>query len=190
MIGRMTSTAAAQSNPGAIEKVLGPKREEFIPVAWSFAYFFCVLSSYYIIGTFVTMMFATSAFGWVASRYPRRVFLPWVYLFFISNILIFWFVFSEAVFFIWLSVFNLFVVSVFWSFMADIYTREQGRRLFGLITSGGSIGALIGGVDRRCNYELTRYQYWFSEPATPVSRPVAGCRTLYSSTERLGAWRT
>jgi len=179
MIGRMTSTAAAQSNPGAIEKVLGPKREEFIPVAWSFAYFFCVLSSYYIIrpvredmaigggpdtipylfiGTFVTMMFATSAFGWVASRYPRRVFLPWVYLFFISNILIFWFVFSEArdsgedyiwlgrVFFIWLSVFNLFVVSVFWSFMADIYTREQGRRLFGLITSGGSIGALIGGV--------------------------------------------
>jgi AAA family ATP:ADP antiporter len=144
MIGRMTSTAAAQSNPGAIEKVLGPKREEFIPVAWSFAYFFCVLSSYYI--------------GWVASRYPRRVFLPWVYLFFISNILIFWFVFSEArdsgedyiwlgrVFFIWLSVFNLFVVSVFWSFMADIYTREQGRRLFGLITSGGSIGALIGGV--------------------------------------------
>jgi AAA family ATP:ADP antiporter len=40
----------------------------------------------------------------------------------------------------------LFVVSVFWSFMADIYTREQGRRLFGLITSGGSIGALIGGV--------------------------------------------
>lgn len=110
------------------------------------------------IGTFVTMMFATSIFGWVASRYSRRVFLPWVYLFFISNILIFGFVFSQArasgedyiwlgrVFFVWLSVFNLFVVSVFWSFMADIYTREQGRRLFGLITSGGSIGALIGGL--------------------------------------------
>jgi AAA family ATP:ADP antiporter len=104
------------------------------------------------------MMFATSIFGWVASRYSRRVFLPWVYLFFISNILIFGFVFSQArasgedyiwlgrVFFVWLSVFNLFVVSVFWSFMADIYTREQGRRLFGLITSGGSIGALIGGL--------------------------------------------
>ena len=110
------------------------------------------------IGTFVTMMFATSIFGWVASRYSRRVFLPWVYLFFISNILIFGFVFAQArasgedyiwlgrVFFVWLSVFNLFVVSVFWSFMADIYTREQGRRLFGLITSGGSIGALIGGL--------------------------------------------
>ncbi len=160
-------------------KVLSLERHEYVAVGWSFAYFFCVLSSYYIlrpvresmavgsgpdtipylfIGTFVTMIFATSIFGWVASRYPRRVFLPWVYLFFISNILIFWFVFSQAIdgnreyiwlgraFFVWLSVFNLFVVSVFWSFMADIYTREQGRRLFGFITSGGSIGALIGGA--------------------------------------------
>jgi AAA family ATP:ADP antiporter len=179
MIGDMTSSAIAQPRNGIFERVFGPKRQEFVAVAWSFAYFFCVLSSYYIIrpvreemavggspytipylfiGTFVTMIFATSIFGWVASRYPRRTFLPWVYLFFISNILIFWVVFSQArnsgddyvwlgrVFFVWLSVFNLFVVSVFWSFMADIYTREQGRRLFGLITSGGSIGALIGGV--------------------------------------------
>jgi AAA family ATP:ADP antiporter len=72
--------------------------------------------------------------------------------------LIFWAVFTQfrgagedyvwlgRIFFVWVSVFNLFVVSVFWSFMADIYTREQGRRLFGLITSGGSIGALLGGV--------------------------------------------
>jgi AAA family ATP:ADP antiporter len=104
------------------------------------------------------MLFATSIFGWVASRFPRRTFLPWVYLFFISNILIFWVVFSQMrsagddyiwlgrTFFVWISVFNLFVVSVFWSFMADIYTREQGRRLFGFITSGGSIGALLGGL--------------------------------------------
>lgn len=160
-------------------RVFGLEPHEYVAVAWSFAYFFCVLSSYYIIrpvreemavgsgpntipylfiGTFVVMIFATTAFGWVASRFPRRTFLPWVYLFFISNILIFWFVFSQAresgeeyiwlgrAFFVWLSVFNLFVVSVFWSFMADIYTREQGRRLFGLITSGGSVGALIGGV--------------------------------------------
>jgi len=179
MIGGMTDTATARPDPGIIERVFGPKRQEFVAVAWSFAYFFCVLSSYYIIrpvreemavgggpntipylfiGTFVTMLFATSAFGWVASRYPRRAFLPWVYLFFISNILIFWVVFSQArdsgadyvwlgrVFFVWLSVFNLFVVSVFWSFMADIYTREQGRRLFGFIASGGSVGALVGGV--------------------------------------------
>ena len=162
-----------------LDRVFALQRHETVAVAWSFAYFFCVLSSYYILrpvreamavgsgadtipylflGTFVTMLLATPIFGWVASRFPRRVFLPWVYLFFISNILIFWFLFSKMLgdgqdhvwlgraFFVWLSVFNLFVVSVFWSFMADIYTREQGRRLFGLITAGGSIGALLGGA--------------------------------------------
>ncbi|MDH3351947.1 MAG: MFS transporter [Gammaproteobacteria bacterium] len=170
------NSSTAQAN--LIDRIFGLEKHEYVAVAWSFAYFFCVLSSYYIlrpvreamavgsgpdtipylfIGTFVTMLLVTPVFGWVASRFPRRVFLPWVYLFFISNILIFWAVFSQAisdgqtlvwlgrVFFVWLSVFNLFVVSVFWSFMADIYTREQGRRLFGLITAGGSIGALIGG---------------------------------------------
>jgi len=159
--------------------VFGLERQEYVAVAWSFAYFFCVLSSYYMLrpvreamavgsgantvpylfmGTFTVMMLATPIFGWVTSRYPRRVFLPWVYLFFISNILLFWLLFSRMlndgtdhiwlgrVFFVWLSVFNLFVVSVFWSFMADIYTRDQGRRLFGFITAGGSIGALFGGA--------------------------------------------
>jgi len=161
------------------DTVLGLERHEYVAVAWSFAYFFCVLSSYYIlrpvreamavgsgpdtipylfIGTFVAILVATSVFGWVASRFPRRTFLPWVYVFFASNIAIFWVLFAQAihtgddyvwlgrVFFVWLSVFNLFVVSVFWSFMADIYTREQGRRLFGIISAGGSIGALAGGA--------------------------------------------
>jgi AAA family ATP:ADP antiporter len=178
MIGRMTAVTDS-SDDTLLAKVFGIQRGEFVAVAWSFAYFFFVLSSYYIIrpvreemgvgsgpntipylfiATFITMIFATSLFGWVASRYPRRAFLPWVYLFFIGNMLIFWGVFSQIrgaggdfvwlgrVFFVWVSIFNLFVVSVFWSFMADIYTREQGRRLFGLITSGGSVGALIGGI--------------------------------------------
>ncbi len=160
-------------------RVLRLERHEYLAVAWSFAYFFCVLSSYYIIrpvreamavgggpdtipflfiATFLTMLVVTPIFGWIASRYPRRVFLPWIYLFFASNALIFWAVFSLAVdqgkdyvwlgriFFVWISIFNLFVVSVFWSFMADIYTREQGRRLFGVIAAGGSIGALLGGA--------------------------------------------
>ena len=160
-------------------KLIGVEKHEYAAVGWSFAYFFCVLSAYYIIrpireamgvgsgpntlpwlffATFVTTLIATPIFGWVASRYTRRQFLPWVYLFFISNIIIFWIVFSNAVntesdhiwlgriFFVWISIFNLFVVSVFWSFMAEIYTREQGRRLFGFITSGGSIGAFLGGV--------------------------------------------
>ena len=178
MAGTVESNASATDGIKLLDRVFGLERHEYAAVAWSFAYFFCVLSSYYILrpvreamavgsgpntipylflGTFTVMLAATPVFGWIASRYPRRKFLPWVYLFFISNILIFWAVFSVAVdrdeshiwlgriFFVWLSVFNLFVVSVFWSFMADIYTREQGRRLFGVITAGGSIGALIGG---------------------------------------------
>ncbi len=109
-------------------------------------------------GTFATMLAATPVFGWVTSRFPRRQFLPWVYYFFILSILFFWAAFSRAVyqdldyiwlgrvFFVWVSVFNLYVVSVFWSFMADLYTQEQGRRLFGMISAGGSIGALIGAI--------------------------------------------
>jgi AAA family ATP:ADP antiporter len=109
-------------------------------------------------GTFVLMLLATPVFGWITSRFPRRTFLPWIYYFFIANILIFYAVFVYAqnnaisqvwisrAFFIWLSVFNLFVVSVFWSFMADIYSGKQSRRLFGIISAGGSTGALLGPI--------------------------------------------
>ena len=168
-----------QARPSVFDKVLGLERHEYVAAAWSFVYFFCVLSAYYMLrpvreamgvesgpatlpylfmASFAVMLLATPLFGWITSRYPRRVFLPWVYAFFILNILIFWAIFSQRidegqshvwlgrVFFVWLSVFNLYVVSVFWSFMADIYTREQGRRLFGLLSSGGSIGALLGGT--------------------------------------------
>ena len=160
-----------------LHRVLGLERHEYYAVAWSFVYFFCVLSAYYMLrsvretmaveggvqnvpwlfsSTFVVMLAVAPVFGWVASRFPRRKFLPWVYYFFVLNILFFWAGFSYAIsnelsfvwlgraFFVWLSVFNLFVVSVFWSFMADIYTREQSRRLFGVISAGGSVGALLG----------------------------------------------
>lgn len=158
-------------------RILGLEKNEYVAVAWSFGYFFCVLASYYMLrpmreamgvesgvntipllfsSTFLVMLLASPVFGWVASRYPRRSFLPWVYAFFALNILLFFAVFTWAdansapivwigrVFFVWLSVFNLFVVSVFWSFMADIYSKEQGRRLFGVISAGGSAGALVG----------------------------------------------
>ena len=48
------------------------------------------------------------------------------------------------VFFVWVSVFNLFAVAVFWSFMADLFTSEQGKRLFGFIGAGGTAGSLAG----------------------------------------------
>jgi AAA family ATP:ADP antiporter len=140
---------------------------------WSFAYFFCVLSSYYVLrpvreemgvatgverlpwlftGTFLAMVAAVPIFGALAARFPRRTLLPLVYAFFIACILGLFVLlrgggapaWAPAAFFIWLSVFNLFVVSVFWSFMADVWREEQARRLFGLIAAGGSAGALVG----------------------------------------------
>ena len=177
MIPGMQADSTDSIQPGFLERLLGLKRHEYYAVAWSFVYFFCVLSAYYMLrsvretmaaeggvqnvpwlfsSTFLAMLAITPVFGWVASRFPRRQFLPWVYFFFVVNILIFWFGFGYAmqrelpivwigrVFFVWLSVFNLFVVSVFWSLMADIYTREQCRRLFGVISAGGSAGALLG----------------------------------------------
>lgn len=174
-----TDDASSQKPELLITRILGAKPGEFGAAAWSFTYFFCILGAYYVLrpvreqlavysgpetipylfaGTFVAMLIATPIFGAIASRYQRRIFLPWVYYFFIINILLFWFAFVSAVdsgdsyvwlsraFFVWISVFNLYVVSVFWSFMADLYTREQARRLFGLITAGGSIGAFLGGL--------------------------------------------
>ena len=197
----MTETTASRPR-GWLSALLGPKPGEYEAVAWSFVYFFCVLSSYYILrpireemavisgpdtipllftGTFVAMLFATAIFGWVASRYARRTFLPWVYLFFIANIIVFWAVFTYArgndldlvwlgrIFFVWLGVFNLFIVSVFWSFMADIWTREQARRLFGFISAGGSIGALIGAGLTSLYVTDLGYQHMF-----PVSASLLG----------------
>jgi AAA family ATP:ADP antiporter len=142
-------------------------------VCWSFLYFFCLLGGYYILrpvrdemgilggvrnlqwlftGTFFAMLAAVPVFAWLAARFPRRTFVPMVYWFFIANILIFYVLFELEVvglalartFFIWTSVFNLFVVSVFWSFMADIYSSTQARRLFAFIAAGGSVGAIAG----------------------------------------------
>lgn len=103
-------------------------------------------------GTLLVMTAAIPLFGWVSSRFPRRQFLPYVYLFFIVMLLLFYGLLAGEVapttvaraFFIWASVFNLFVVSVFWSFMTDLYSNAQARRLFSFIAAGGTVGALTG----------------------------------------------
>ncbi len=103
-------------------------------------------------GTFVAMLAMQPVYGWLTSRFRRSAFLPWVYLFFVLNILGFyvWFNAQEdhtwiaRVYFVWLSVFNLFVVAVFWSLMADVFDREQAGRLFGFIAAGISLGGLAG----------------------------------------------
>ena len=103
-------------------------------------------------GTLLAMTAAVPLFGWVSSRFPRRQFLPFVYFFFILTLLTFYSLMGGHIaehivargFFIWASVFNLFVVSVFWSFMNDIFSNAQAQRLFGVIAAGGTVGALTG----------------------------------------------
>jgi AAA family ATP:ADP antiporter len=103
-------------------------------------------------GTFIAMLAVQPFYGWLTSKYPRTTFLPWVYLFFTANILAFWIWFNiesdhtwiARAYFIWVSVFTLFIVAVFWSLMADVFTREQAGRMFGFIAAGASTGGLVG----------------------------------------------
>jgi ATP:ADP antiporter, AAA family len=145
----------------------------------SFATLLCMFSSYTILrpvrdalgitsgldkipylfwGVFVVMLLLQPVYGWLTSRFPRTVFLPWVYAFFAANLVAFyvWFRLQEdhtwiaRTYFVWVSVFNLFVVAAFWSLMADVFNREQAGRLFGFIWAGASTGGLIGpAIDNR-----------------------------------------
>lgn len=102
--------------------------------------------------TFVSMLLLVPVFGWLVSKFRRGRFVPGIYLFFISNLVFFASAFKgdatepwiQYSFYVWLSVFNLFVVSIFWSFMADIFHPDQAQRLFGSIMAGGSLGAICG----------------------------------------------
>lgn len=105
-------------------------------------------------GTLAGTLLVHPLFTWIVARYPRRQFIPIAYRFFSLNLVVFFVLMhtlSDAagvwvgrVFFNWTSVFNLFVVSVFWAFMADIFRSEQGKRLFGFIAVGGTLGAMTG----------------------------------------------
>ncbi len=104
--------------------------------------------------TFVAMLLAVPLFSWVVARWPRQVFIPLVYRAFAAMLLGFFaalqlvsdesLVSVARVFFVFAAVFALFVVSVFWGYMADLWRREQGERLFGFIAAGGTAGALAG----------------------------------------------
>ncbi|MCB2107381.1 MAG: MFS transporter [Rhodobacteraceae bacterium] len=143
-------------------------------VVLSFLYFFFLLGSYYILRpvrdamgtiygggdeleilytfTFFATFICAPIYSAFASRTKLSTFLPWVYGFFVVNILIFYGVFEAApdnhtiagVFFVWVSVFNMFITSVFWSFMSDIFSKTEAKRLFGFIAGGGSAGAAAG----------------------------------------------
>ncbi len=107
-------------------------------------------------GTLVGMLIANALYGTIVARMPRRRFIPIAYRFAIANLFIFFLLMRVVpvaqgrsilapIFFVWVSVFNLFATTMFWSFMADLFTPEQGKRLFGFIAVAGSLGGIAGG---------------------------------------------
>jgi AAA family ATP:ADP antiporter len=156
-----------------LARVAGTREGELKAVLLSFSYFFFLLASYFILrplrdemgiaagrnnlqwlftATFFAMLVASPVYAFAIARLPRRTFIPLVYHFFVLNLLVFWLALlsgqqrelTAQIFFVWVSVFNLFAVSVFWSFMADLYRTEQGKRLFGFIAAGGTAGTMLG----------------------------------------------
>ncbi|GJE27500.1 NTP/NDP exchange transporter [Methylobacterium organophilum] len=106
------------------------------------------------LATLLSMLALNLPFGWLVKHLPRARFVPLTYRFFALNILGFALAVSQVrgeaeiwvgrVFFVWLSVFNLFVVSIFWATVVDTFSTEQGKRLFGFIAAGATLGAITG----------------------------------------------
>ena len=104
--------------------------------------------------TLLTMLITNTIFSRLVAKFSRRRFIPIAYRFFIANLVIFLVLLATIskgnqvwvgrVFFVWTSVFNLFVVSVFWGFMVDVFNSDQGKRLFAFISIGGTLGAIAG----------------------------------------------
>jgi ATP:ADP antiporter, AAA family len=156
-----------------LRRFVNVEPEEVAALLASFAMFFALLSAYYIVRpvrdeigvalgkdalhqlftvVFFVMLLLVPLFGLIAARFPRRYVLPSIYIFFAANLVIFWLVMKAspdnrwalASFFIWGSVFNLFVVSLFWSLMSELWSHEEAKRLYGFISAGGTAGALAG----------------------------------------------
>ncbi|MYD12990.1 MAG: MFS transporter [Gemmatimonadetes bacterium] len=162
---------------GAVVRITGVRPEEAATVLLSAAYFFLVLSAYYVLrpirdsmgvaggpenlhwlftATAAVMLLLHPVFAAIVARWTRRRFVAVTYRFFMLCLIVFFLVLNALPeggqaeiwvgrsFFVWTSVFNLFVVSVFWSFMTDLYRERQSRRLFALIGVGGTMGAILG----------------------------------------------
>ena len=105
-------------------------------------------------GTFAASFLLAPAYAYLASRIRLATFLPWVYGFIAVTMVAFFGLFETveqqqdrwvaALFFVWVSTFNVLIISVFWSLMADTFSRSQAKRLFGFIAAGGTVGTIAG----------------------------------------------
>ncbi len=155
-------------------KTVAARDEEAAPLLWATAYGFCIMFAYYVLravrdeisaadrgnlqylwtAVFLAMLVIVPLYSWVSSRWQRGVFVPLVNRFFIANLVLFYAAlvtlpegaraWIDRVFYVWASVFALFAVTVFWGLVVDCFRNEQGKRLFGFIAVGSSLGAIAG----------------------------------------------
>jgi ATP:ADP antiporter, AAA family len=107
------------------------------------------IKSYAAAGQALLLFLCVPAYGYLTSRVNRIKLINGVTLFFVSNLLAFYLMSRlrvplGVVFFLWVGIFNLFIIAQFWSFANDIYTEDQGKRLFAIVAFGGSLGAILG----------------------------------------------
>jgi ATP:ADP antiporter, AAA family len=165
---------AATRRLGRLLSLVTPIEPNEVPaVVIAFCLFFCVFAGYFAvrpvretIGTvlgkhrvadlFVVTWIASVAiipiYGYLVGKFRRSVFLPWIYGGIAISLAIVGLVLkadesnvaSGTFFYVFISVLNLFIVSVFWSFLLELFTQQQSKRLFGIIAAGGTVGALVG----------------------------------------------
>jgi ATP:ADP antiporter, AAA family len=215
------SVAPHSPSTGRLSRLVDARPGETRPALWAFASFFTLLAGYYVLrslreemgirggvdnlpwnftATFGLMLVAVPLYSRLVARVPRARAVPLVYRFFLVTLVGFWALFRAGVapaplaraFFVWVSVYGLFVVSVFWSLLVDLFTTDQGKRLFGLVAAGGSAGAIAGplcveflvgvvGVPdlilvsalllEASTFSMGRIVRW-SRPAAPAGTPV------------------
>lgn len=174
-------------------QALGIQPDELPAGACGFAFFFCLFCGYFMLrpiretlgiqtgvdqlqwlftATFLAMLAVVPLFGWLSARVARATLVTWAYAAFAVTMagyaaLFHWrpdSVWAARSFYVWLSVFNLFVVSLGWSLMADVFRMDSAKRLFAFIAAGASAGGLCGPCSAAC---------W---PARWVRRACCCCR--------------
>jgi ATP:ADP antiporter, AAA family len=146
-------------------------------------------------GTLAGMIAVNPPFAALVARLPRVRFIAVTYRFFISNLLIFALLLSLAsveqniwlgrVFFIWTSIFNLFVVSVFWALMVDVFDTEQSKRLFGFIAAGATLGGIVGSSVTASLAQQVSPTYLLLISAALIELAVFGVRRLSKLSQAL-----
>lgn len=173
MTDARTQPGARRRHPTLLARAVDVRTAEVPALLRGFAMFFCLLCGYTLLrplrdamglaggtdalpwlfsATFLVMLALVPVFGSLSARLPPRRFVPLVYRFFAGNLVVFATLVAfdvravavAHVFFVWISVYNLFVISIFWSVLADSFTSDQGKRLFGFIAAGGTAGTLAG----------------------------------------------